>query len=160
VCGRCQPHICDRQLRRPVVRRSRRNNCKRCSGGRSWRGAMSSFTFAIVAKSDNPIYELVVSPKKEEPTVNQQNQFFLHAVRSTHTCFASLRVTLTPVLLLLGPPQGAGHCRRGALEDQQHVSQGMYPSEHAPRNQQCLSSAPQTVCDPNAKLQSSRLRIS
>jgi hypothetical protein len=104
VCGRCQPHICDRQLRRPVVRRSRRNNCKRCSGGRSWRGAMSSFTFAIVAKSDNPIYELVVSPKKEEPTVNQQNQFFLHAVRSTHTCFASLRVTLTPVLLSARPP--------------------------------------------------------
>ena len=92
---------------------------------------MSSFTFAIVAKSDNPIYELVVSPKKEEPTVNQQNQFFLHAVRSTPTCFASLRVALTPVLLLLGPSQGAGHCRRGALEDQQHVSQGMYPSEHA-----------------------------
>lgn len=39
-----------------------------------------SYTFAIVGKADNPIYELVVSPKKEEPTVNQQNQFFLHAV--------------------------------------------------------------------------------
>ena len=39
----------------------------------------TSFTFAIVGKADNPIYELVVSPKKEEPTVNQQNQFFLHA---------------------------------------------------------------------------------
>ena len=39
----------------------------------------ASFTFAIVGKADNPIYELVVSPKKEEPTVNQQNQFFVHA---------------------------------------------------------------------------------
>ena len=43
---------------------------------------MSTFTFAIVSKADNPIYELVVSPKKDEPTVNQQNQFFLHAVLS------------------------------------------------------------------------------
>ena len=43
---------------------------------------MSTFTFAIVSKADNPIYELVVSPKKDEPTVNQQNQFFLHAVFS------------------------------------------------------------------------------
>jgi len=43
---------------------------------------MTPFTFAIVGKADNPIYELVISPKKEEPTVNQQNQFFLHAVQS------------------------------------------------------------------------------
>ena len=95
----------------------------------------SSFTFAIVAKSDNPIYELVVSPKKEEPTVNQQNQFFLHAVcsplcqpacaQARGYCAANPasrfpRVRRPPAALA-----GAGHCRRGAVENQQHVSQGM-----------------------------------
>mmetsp|Transcript_40428 Transcript_40428/g.94968 ORF Transcript_40428/g.94968 Transcript_40428/m.94968 type:complete len:136 (+) Transcript_40428:123-530(+) len=40
---------------------------------------MSSYTFAIVGKQDNPLYELVQSQKKEGPQVNQENQFFLHA---------------------------------------------------------------------------------
>mmetsp|Transcript_44858 Transcript_44858/g.91577 ORF Transcript_44858/g.91577 Transcript_44858/m.91577 type:complete len:136 (+) Transcript_44858:104-511(+) len=40
---------------------------------------MSSYTFAIVGKLDNPLYELVSSHKKEGPQVAQENQFFLHA---------------------------------------------------------------------------------
>ncbi|KAJ1492491.1 hypothetical protein T484DRAFT_1930985 [Baffinella frigidus] len=40
---------------------------------------MTSSTFAIIGKNDNPLYELVWSQKKEEPSVHQQNQFFLHA---------------------------------------------------------------------------------
>mmetsp|Transcript_5397 Transcript_5397/g.13725 ORF Transcript_5397/g.13725 Transcript_5397/m.13725 type:complete len:135 (-) Transcript_5397:702-1106(-) len=40
---------------------------------------MSSFTFTIVGKRDNPLYEFVHSPKKEDAAQNQQNQFFVHA---------------------------------------------------------------------------------
>jgi hypothetical protein len=40
---------------------------------------MSSSTFVIIGEHDNPLYELVWSQKKEEPSVNQQNQFHLHA---------------------------------------------------------------------------------
>jgi hypothetical protein len=121
---------------------------------------MSTFTFAIVAKSDNPIYELVVSPKKEEPTVNQQNQFFLHAVRSTPTCFASICVDRTLSYFCSAPLKALD-----IVDEELWKTNNMFlkvcthPSKPT-RNQQCLSSAPQTVCDPNPKLQSSRLRTS
>ncbi|EKX35062.1 trafficking protein particle complex subunit 2 [Guillardia theta CCMP2712] len=41
--------------------------------------ATSSYTFVIVGKNDNPVYELSVSSKRDDSSVNQQNQFFIHA---------------------------------------------------------------------------------